>query len=251
MSRKPARSKPAQHGSEPPVARLLITCEHGGNEVPSLVAANFATNEAQRWLRSHRGYDPGSLDAAQAIAAATGAPLRFSVVSRLVADLNRSLDSPQLFSKFVANESPARKSQLLARFYRPYRRQVIGQVQRWNAAGLPVLHISVHSFTQRLGAARRNFDIGVLFDPDRPREARQAETMLRQLRSHRLRAFANQPYLGTADGLTTTLRGLTKPAEYSGIELEMRNTIARRSPRYQARWHAALAEAIALAREIE
>src|SRR5262249_22041629 len=68
----------------------------------------------------------------------------------------------------------------------------------------------------------RHCDIGVLFDPARPTEARFARALVRLLS----RAFpdlhvrANQPYRGTDDGLTTDLRKLHPESRYVGIEIE-------------------------------
>ena len=78
---------------------FIITCEHGGNRIPAPYRRLFRGQRAL--LDSHRGYDPGSLVMAKALASAFGAPLVASTVSRLLIDLNRSIGHPQLFSAMI------------------------------------------------------------------------------------------------------------------------------------------------------
>ena len=76
---------------------FIITCEHGGNRIPAPYRRLF--REQSALLDSHRGYDPGSLVMAKALASAYRAPLVASTVSRLLIDLNRSIGNPQLFRR--------------------------------------------------------------------------------------------------------------------------------------------------------
>src|SRR5690606_9080611 len=78
---------------------LVLSCEHGGNRVPPRYKDRF--KDAEKLLESHRGYDLGALAVARRMAAALGAPLFYSRVSRLVVDLNRSQHHPRLFSEFL------------------------------------------------------------------------------------------------------------------------------------------------------
>ena len=83
---------------------FIITSEHGGNRIPAPYRRLFRGQRAL--LDSHRGYDPGSLVMAKALASACPAPLVASTVSRLLIDLNRSIGHPQLFSA-VTRAAPA------------------------------------------------------------------------------------------------------------------------------------------------
>jgi len=109
---------------------FIITCEHGGNRIPAPYRRLFRGQRAL--LDSHRGYDPGSLVMAKALASACRAPLVASTVSRLLIDLNRSIGHPQLFSA-VTRAAPAQtRAQIVERYYRPHRVQVerfVGQQQ--------------------------------------------------------------------------------------------------------------------------
>ena len=64
---------------------LIITCEHGGCEVPALYAPLFAGHEAL--LQTHRGWDMGALALARELARAFNAPLFSATTTRLLIDL--------------------------------------------------------------------------------------------------------------------------------------------------------------------
>ncbi|WP_153558999.1 N-formylglutamate amidohydrolase [Roseimaritima sediminicola] len=213
----------------------ILSCEHGGCEVPDELSDCFATAGAARALRSHRGYDPGALTVARALAAYLACPLWLSTVSRLVVDLNRSKDSPELFSRFTGSCAAARRQHILQTYYRPYRRRVTSAIRR-RAANGGVLHLSIHTFTPRYRGTQRRFDVGVLFDPDRPWERQLATRLLDQLNRAGLHAVANRPYHGCDDGLTTTLRGRFDDTRYAGIELEINNRFARLATTTQRSW---------------
>jgi predicted N-formylglutamate amidohydrolase len=216
--------------------RLMITCEHGGNEVPEELRTYFANGEARQHLHSHRGYDPGALAVARRIAESSGAPLEFSTVSRLVVDLNRSLDSPELLSKFLVSIDEELRRHVLEKYYYPYRERVADSVKKQVDAGESVLHLSVHTFTPRFRGSRRRFDIGVLFDPGRESENRHSLCLIAGLAKSGLRVLPNQPYHGIDDGLTTELRKHFDPESYLGIELELNNRIDKLSEKTRSTW---------------
>jgi predicted N-formylglutamate amidohydrolase len=202
---------------------LLITCEHGGCRIPKAYRGLFAG--AAETLRSHRGWDPGALTLARFLADDIAAPLIFSTTSRLLVELNRSEDHPQLFSEFTRGLSDAEKTGLRARHYLPYRDTVRRTLAHATHAGERALHLSIHSFTPRLGDEIRTVEAGILFDPARPSEAALADWWLPRLRAGNLDARPNEPYQGTDDGLTTTLRTHFPAHRYAGLELEVRNDI--------------------------
>jgi predicted N-formylglutamate amidohydrolase len=206
---------------------LIVSCEHGGNRVP----AAFRTRFSKRFLATHRGYDAGALDLARDFARATGAPLFYSTVSRLLIELNRPLCHAQLF--FLDLPERTREA-LLRRYYFPY----------WNAVSRAavqrrrrVVHISVHSFTPRFRGVRRTTDIGLLFDPGRPAEAafcrRWREALLEQ--GPHLRVRYNDPYPGVFPSLVDALRQKLDGRRYVGIQIEVNQKFPRGDPR---RWAA-------------
>jgi len=202
-------------------AFLLVTCEHGGNRVPKEYRRVFAGWESV--LASHRGYDPGALTLARALARAFDAPLVASTVTRLLVELNRSPGHPQLHSEVTRGLSRPEKARIAARYYEPYRREVEQRVAEATAARRRVIHISAHSFVPVLNGCTRNADIGLLYDPGRPAErvlcARWSQCL--RARASRLRVRRNYPYRGYADGLTTHLRRRYGRHGYVGVEIEV------------------------------
>lgn len=221
---------------------LILSCEHGGNQVPPRYRAAFAG--WQRRLASHRGYDPGALDYARVFARAFHAPLHYSVTSRLVVELNRSLGHGQLFSARTRRLPEDEKRRLIERYYLPHRTAIEARVRSALARGAGVLHISCHSFTPRLAGVVRSADIGLLYDPRRAREAAFCAAWRDALHTVEpgLRVRRNYPYRGSSDGLTTWLRKRFAAGRYLGIELEVSQRFARGSAR---RWKALRASLVA------
>jgi predicted N-formylglutamate amidohydrolase len=214
---------------------FIFTCEHGGNRVPAPYRRLFRGQRAL--LDSHRGYDPGSLVMAKALASAFGAPLVASTVSRLLIDLNRSIGHPQLFSA-VTRAAPAQtRAQIVDEHYRPYRAQVERLVGQAVARGHRVIHISSHSFTAELNGRVRSADIGLLYHPGRRGEAEVCARWKESLAASAsdLRVRRNYPYAGKGDGLTSHLRLRFTQSNYVGIELEVNQGIVFAADR---RWTA-------------
>lgn len=204
-----------------PSDRFLITCEHGGNRIPSRYRRLFQGHEAL--LASHRGYDPGALAMASDLAAALQAPLFKSTISRLLIDLNRSLGHPGLYSEITRATAPAMRDEVCRRHYLPYRQGVEEWIEGAVQNGHRVIHISCHSFTPVLDGAVRNADIGLLYDPARPGEldlCRRWRNALKEI-DPALRVRRNYPYQGRSDGLTRWLRRRFAAEYYVGIELEI------------------------------
>ncbi|MFZ1177564.1 MAG: N-formylglutamate amidohydrolase [Mycobacterium sp.] len=200
---------------------FIITCEHGGNRIPARYRRLFRGQRAL--LDSHRGYDPGSLVMANALASAFAVPLVASTVSRLLVDLNRSIGHPQLFSA-VTRAAPAQtRAQILEQHYRPYRVQVERLVGQAVARGHRVIHISSHSFTAELDGRVRGADVGLLYHPGRRGESEVCARWKESLAASapELRVRRNYPYAGKGDGLTSHLRVRFTQNDYVGIELEV------------------------------
>jgi predicted N-formylglutamate amidohydrolase len=188
-------------------------------------------------LNSHRGWDPGALEAAQWLAHQLNAPLFYSRTTRLLVDLNRSIGNEQLFSRFTSALASDVQQSILERYYRPYRSEVQAAIVSAIGKGFRVIHLSVHTFTPVFRGVRRSVEIGLLFDPSRVTEQSVCVEWQQRLRAQdtKLRVELNQPYLGTDDGQTTSLRRTLSDAEYAGVELEINNRLMRRSPQSRQR----------------
>ena len=197
---------------------LIVSCEHASAAVPPAYSELF--HEPAALLATHRASDLGAFAAARELAAALKAQLLAGEVTRLLVDLNRNEHNPRVFSDFSRSLSLNQRAELLTRYHAPYRTAVTSAVQ---AAGKPVLHLAVHSFTPVLNGQTRRADIGLLYDPNREPEKRLALKLQRALREREptLRVRRNYPYRGVSDGLTTSLRRQFTGADYLGLELEL------------------------------
>lgn len=200
---------------------FLITCEHGGNRIPSPYRRLFRGFEAL--LQTHRGYDAGALALARGLAKALAASLFVSSTSRLLIDLNRSIGHPRLYSEASRDASAAVRREILERHYLPYRNKVEAAIADAIAHGRRVIHISSHSFTPQLDGSVRNADIGLLYDPARPGEAELCKRWQASIKNQApgLKVRRNYPYAGKSDGLTAYLRRRFPAGAYVGIELEI------------------------------
>jgi len=201
----------------------IVTCEHGGNKIPSAYARRF--NGFDDLLRSHRGFDPGALALWNALVARGTDWSSASVTSRLLIDLNRSESNPRVFSVVTRAWSAEDKEDLIVRFHRPYWEPVAATVRRALQGRRTVLHISVHTFTPVLGRSRRDFDVGILYDSSHHEEREWCRAWAARIRqTSGLRVRLNRPYLGKSDGLTTALRNRFGP-RYLGVELEVNQAL--------------------------
>lgn len=200
--------------------RIVLTCEHAGNKVPEEYRQLFRAKKGL--LDGHRGWDPGALDLAKALAKKLECPLVVNLTTRMLIDCNRTLGHPELFSEVSKGLGRRHKMRLLAMHYRPHWRKVEKSLAM-KKNKTPVLHLGIHSFTPVLNGKKRTVDVGILYDPKRKRESDLAKRWgeaLRELRP-KLRVRMNQPYKGTSDGLTTALRKKYGIKRYAGLELEV------------------------------
>lgn len=212
--------------------KLLLSCEHGGNEIPEEYLSSFAN--AEEILNTHRGFDPGALNLFMHLLSLANFHCH-STTSRLLIELNRSLHHPNLFSEFTRDLAQSVKQEIIENYYFPYRNKAERRIENWLEGGEKVLHVSIHSFTPVLNGEARNADIGILFDPARSEEKLLAGRWKENFRgvAPHLRIRFNYPYRGTADGFTTYLRKKF-PLNYSGIELEVNQKFSEANQMDQA-----------------
>lgn len=204
---------------------LIITCEHGGSNVPQKYHHLFQGESAI--LASHRGFDLGALPIAKKIAAHFQAPLFYSETTRLLVELNRSLKSRFLFSRYTEMLPQLEKNKIVAQYYLPYRKKVEDAIRDLIKKKRKVLHLSIHSFTPVLDGDKRDADIGLLYDPSKELEKQFCARLGRWLKSTTdFRVRYNYPYRGISDGFTTCLRTCFSPEDYLGIEIELNQRLA-------------------------
>jgi predicted N-formylglutamate amidohydrolase len=222
---------------------VLLTCEHGGNRVPAAFRRLFDPH--RQLLNSHRGYDPGALELARVCARHLTVPLHFATVTRLLVELNRSLGHPALFSVVSKSLNSVERASLLETYYFPYRSRVEAEVAQAAKRGRRVIHVSFHTFTPQMDGVIRNADVGLLYDPRRPREVEFSALFKQSLAARRpgLTIRKNYPYLGKSDGFTTSLRKKWGDTVYLGIELEVNQRWPSSDPREWRLLQQAIAEA--------
>jgi len=222
----------------------LVTCEHGGNRIPSPYARLFRPHAAL--LASHRGYDPGALAMARSLARPFDARLMTSTVSRLLVELNRS--AVRQFRHSPVMQAAARdvRADICRRFYTPHWTAAEAFVREAIASGRRVLHVSSHSFTPSLDGKVRRTDVGLLYDPARRSERTLCAAWQQALtvRLPRWTTRRNYPYRGTGDGLTRHLRTCFADASYCGIELEINQKHVHDGRAIAARERAAVVAAL-------
>ncbi len=201
--------------------QCIISAEHASKAIPQAWKHLFRGKSAV--LESHRGWDPGTAQLANAFQKQLQLPVISASWSRLLVELNRSSRHPKLFSEFTCRLTSDSKGDLLQCFYHPHRQSVQTQIAHQIERGHPVIHLALHSFTPILNGMTRRADIGLLFDPRRDCErqfCRQWQTLLKQCQpTWTIRR--NYPYLGISDGFTTALRRQFAADQYVGVELEV------------------------------
>ena len=214
---------------------VLITCEHGGNEVPRRYASLFRGHE--RRLETHQGYDPGALATGRLFARRLDAPFFYATTTRLLVDLNRTAGAKTRFSNITRSLPESERAEILRRHYQPHWDRIWAEVERGAKRGRTVLHIASHSFTPIWKGRKRMCDVGILFDPRREPAARLARAWQLSLQSAQPDAIVrrNYPYRGWTDAMTTEFSRRLPPSRYIGIELEANQGLleSRRWPELQ------------------
>jgi predicted N-formylglutamate amidohydrolase len=203
--------------------RLVLTCEHGGNEIPEAYKKQFPNDTV---LKMHRAYDLGALDLFQYLKPLSDVSF-YNTTSRLFVELNRSLHHKMLFSEFTKNLSKIEKDNIIQDYYLPYRLRVEDKIRDYVNCSEEVFHLSIHSFTPQLNGNTRTCDIGLLYDSKQQREKEFCKNLKALLLKHNpnINVRFNYPYLGKADGFTTFMRKQF-PKNYIGIEIEVNQKFA-------------------------
>jgi len=206
--------------------QLLVSCEHASCQLPT----RYGTlGLPRRALTSHIAWDPGAREVAVYCARRLKRPLHAGRYSRLLIDLNRSPHHPKLIPKesfgvrvpYNIGISRDERRARIRRYYEPYRRRVLREIEHVIGRHGSCVHLSVHSFTPRLGRQLRRADIGILYDPRRPLESTLARCLTQDLKERGYHTRRNYPYRGTSDGFTTFCRRVFPASVYLGIEIEV------------------------------
>jgi predicted N-formylglutamate amidohydrolase len=208
---------------------VIISCEHAVNHIPKAYRHLF-TN-ATNALESHLAFDYGAHEVAQQWSQTLQCPLVEASVSRLLIDHNRSLHHRHCFSAYSKSLIQADRQSIIDQYYKPYRQKVETLIAEKMQQGIPVIHLSIHSFTPIWNGILRNADIGLLYDSRRKHEKSLAQALQIDItKSSPYKVRMNYPYRGMSDGFVSALRKTYTEPDYLGFEIEMNDAGLRDKP---------------------
>jgi len=188
---------------------LIITCPHDSNYVPP----EFRHLIPQEVINSHRGWDPGAFQLAKDFSHATGAPLGHIGIARILIDGNRIWN---LWSEYTSTLSEEQRAWIQETFHTPF----YDEFETVVTDNTLLTDVAAHSFVPKLNGIVRRVDIGVLGDPDRPREWRFMNEWRYALKARTgLRIRLNDPYDGRMESSNTYFR--SQYTHYTGIVIEV------------------------------
>lgn len=199
---------------------LLLLCDHASNAVP----ADIDLGIDPALLDLHIAIDIGAAPLTRSLAAQLDAPAILGTVSRLVLDLHREPDHPNLIPHYsdghdIAGNLHIEREERLARFHTPYHAFIEDRIR----AVRPAMILSIHSFTPRLerGGSDRPWEVGILYNED----DRAARLAIDWLKGQGLTVGDNEPYSGKL--LNATLNRHAEANGIASIAVEVRNDLIR------------------------
>ncbi len=180
-------------------APVLLICDHASRRFPATLGTMGLDPVARR---CHLAWDIGAGALTERLAASLGVTAVLARYSRLVVDCNRDLMDPSAFLEFGdgvvihgnRNLDQQQKDARATEIYWPYHYAVDVEVKRLSGIDYPPVLYSIHSFTPVLNGVSRPWEIGILWDADRP----TAEIMIDGFRSSGYFVGDNEPYSGKA-----------------------------------------------------
>jgi len=205
-------------------SRTLVTAEHASVELPF---GYSWPEQDKRLVGDHWSYDPGSSDMARELTKDLNAVGLLSRYSRLLVDVNRPLNSPTLFrdiadgktielnNKMAAEE----KKKRIKYYYKPYH-TALKRILKVHPIRLV---LSIHSFTPVYEGARRQVEIGVLFN----KRSDLAKSLQKRFAGNGCDARLNEPWSGKK-GFMFAVDAVANH-ERRCVMLEFRNDLLRDS----------------------
>jgi predicted N-formylglutamate amidohydrolase len=179
--------------------KVLLVGDHASNAMPK-VLGNLGLDENA--LEQHIAHDIGTRKLVHHLSQHLDAPAVLAGYSRLVIDLNRSLEDESLMPEISDNTfipgnqnmSAEHRNQRIHSFYTPYRKAIDGMLHGFRENGIVPAFIAIHSFTPQMAGFARPWHVGILWDKD----PRIPLPLMNNLRAHPegFNIGDNEPYSG-------------------------------------------------------
>jgi predicted N-formylglutamate amidohydrolase len=202
-------------------APILATCDHASRHIPRRLG-DLGLGEPD--LVRHIAWDIGAADVTRHMAQALDAPAILAGYSRLVVDCNRNLHDPSLMpavsdgTPIAANAglAPAERQERIDALYHPYHQAIAARLDRFAAAGVMPVFLSIHSCTPEMKGRFRPWHIGVCWAEDR----RLAGSVMEALaRVPDIVVGDNEPYnLDLQEDYTVPVHALRRGLSYLQVE---------------------------------
>ncbi|HBK57418.1 MAG TPA: N-formylglutamate amidohydrolase [Xanthomonadales bacterium] len=225
---------------------LLVLCDHAGNAIPEELGD---LGLPPRLRRDHIAWDIGADGVARRLAGLLDCPALIGHCSRLVVDLNRHPDSPEIMAASSDGQvvpgnqsiSETQRQARLDRYYHPYHDAIEDHLDRLDADAIRPLLVSIHSYTPELYGLPRPWLLGLLWKRRDP----LIDFLLHWFRQRGIEIGDNQPYDGHfAMGHTLERHGIERGLRHILIELRQDQVY---TPQQQRLWAERLAEALGAA----
>ena len=205
---------PYRQVGEPKRGGMVCVADHASNFVPDDIPLGIAPE----LLDQHIAVDIGVAGVAERMARRHGIPAHLATVSRLVVDLHREEDHPNVVptesdGHLIPGNIGADVEARLAKYYRPYH----DALAKWLDDAQPELIISLHSFTPKMATTGedRPWEVALLYNQD-DRAARHAIRLFGELG---LNVGDNEPYSGTELNATMNRHAEAHGRYYCAIEV--------------------------------
>jgi len=179
--------------------KVLLVGDHVSNKIPRQLH-NLGLDKS--FLGQHIAYDIGTSKLIHHLSQHLDAPAVLAGYSRLVVDLNRSLEDSSVMPEVSDNTqipgnqamSKEHRQQRIHSFYTPYRVAIDRMLHRFKDQGTVPAFISIHSFTPEMAGFKRPWHAGILWD----RDPRIPVPLMKNLRAHPadFNIGDNEPYSG-------------------------------------------------------
>lgn len=200
---------------------ILLVCDHASRKFPRELGTMGLDPFARR---CHLAVDIGAGALTEALAESLGVTAVLCEYSRLIVDCNRQLMDPGAFLEFgdglviPGNRNLRQEDKELRAnsIYWPYHAAIDNEIKRFANVGVKPVFVSIHSFTPVMNGDSRTWEMGVLWDKDRP----TAELFINGLREAGYLVGDNEPYSGKApQDFTIDQHAETIGLPHVGIEI--------------------------------